>query len=187
MRLFLALEVPAQTRDALVKLQTALPMGRPVPADDLHLTLAFVGEIDGVSAAALHEEMERLRAPGFDLQAKGIDTFGGASPRALWAGVAPEPLLSRLRDKILSALRGAGIELPRERFRPHFTLARFRRRLPGNDIERLRLFVEERSGFVAMPFAVTEFALFRSTLRPSGPIYERLAAYPLEPPSGSGF
>lgn len=187
MRLFLALTVPAPTRDALAELQTALPMGRLVPAEDLHLTLAFVGEVDEVSAAGLHEEMERLRAPGFDLQAKGIGTFGGSSPRALWAGTAPEPQLPRLRDKIHSGLRRAGLELPRERFRPHFTLARFRRRLSGDEVERLRQFVQERSDFVAMPFAVEEFALFRSTLRPTGPIYERLVAYPLDPPIENGF
>ena len=38
-----------------------------------------------------------------------------------------------------------------------------------------------------MPFAVEEFALFRSTLRPTGPIYERLVAYPLDPPIENGF
>jgi len=84
----------------------------------------------------------------------------------------------RLRKKVRAAARGAGIDLPRERFRPHVTLARFSRSKPV-DMGRLTAFLGAYGGFRAGPFAVDRFCLYRSTLTPEGPVYDVLADYPL--------
>jgi 2'-5' RNA ligase len=75
----------------------------------------------------------------------------------------------------------AGLVLPRERFRPHVTLARFQRGLRLQDIETLRRFLNTYSGFPAEPFRVAEFSLFQSRLTPDGALHDRLADYPLDP------
>jgi 2'-5' RNA ligase len=69
--------------------------------------------------------------------------------------------------------------LPRERFNPHVTLARFNSGLTGELAQEMRDFAARRMNFTAGPFAVREFLLIRSMLGRTGPVYEELAAYPL--------
>jgi len=76
-------------------------------------------------------------------------------------------------------VRGAGIGLPRERFRPHVTLARLAPNLPAEPLERLRVWLEAEGGFRLPPVTVEEVTLFRSTLTRTGALHEPLATYPV--------
>ena len=178
-RAFAAIALPGSVASGLTAAQAGLPSGRPVPLENLHLTVAFLGEHPEPVIEDVHLALDGIRAPGFALTLIGAGLFGGRRPRALYAGVRPEPALDRLRKKVLQAARGAGLRLPRERYSAHVTLARFNAGLTGDEAVEMRDFAARRMGFTAGPFEVGEFLLIRSTLGRNGPVYQELAAYPL--------
>lgn len=184
MRAFVAIDPPAAVRDALELVQDALPpgLGRLADPDQLHLTLAFLGERPDEEIEAAHEALEGLRHPAFTLAPGGLGTFGARVPEVVWAGVRDAPStqgnLASLQAKVRSALHGAGIVLERKRFRPHVTLARLGRTEPAA-LERLAAFLARWDAFPSPPWEVQDLALWRSILRPSGAIHEELARYRL--------
>ncbi|MFV0513329.1 MAG: RNA 2',3'-cyclic phosphodiesterase [Jhaorihella sp.] len=179
MRAFLALDLPRGTKDALTRLRAELPVGRPVPAENLHLTLAFLGEQPEAVLSDLHDELESVRALRFDLGISGLGCFGSRSPKILFAAVSPDPGLGDLRRKIVGAARRAGIALARERFRPHVTLARFGKGLPAFEAARLGGLMQAHAGLTVPPQTVAGYSLVRSILRPQGALHEELARYRL--------
>jgi 2'-5' RNA ligase len=178
-RAFVGIALPEEIERALASVQAGLPVGRPVEPENLHLTLAFLGEQPEPVLEDLHHGLAAIDAPAFSLAIDGLDMFGGARPRTLHAVVTPNGALSRLRAKVHAVARTAGIEMPRERFVPHVTLARYNRPPAGEDLALLRAFVERRLALRTPPFEVEEFVLYRSILRQAGAIYEPLAVYPL--------
>ncbi len=179
MRVFLALDPSDALRDALDLLIARLHCGRPVDADDLHLTLAFVA---AAAPAALHEldlSLGMMRPGPATLEIRGLDTFGGAAPRLVHAAAVAHPDLVHLHRKIANAARRAGLALPRSRFVPHITLARFGRRMTPEDHARLGRFLEAHGDFRADPEAVREVSLYRSMPTEDGPRYDLLERYPL--------
>lgn len=184
MRVFVGIALPDDAVRTLVAAQAGLPVkppaGRPVAEENLHLTIAFLGEHPNTVVEDVHLALQEIRTPAFALTLSGAGLFGGDRPRVLYAGVNPDPALGRLREKVLQAARGAGLRLDRERYSPHVTLARFNSGLKGEAAQEMRDFAALRMGLRAGPFPVEEFILFRSTLGRNGPIYEELAGYPLE-------
>ncbi len=145
---------------------------RWTPADNLHLTLRFLGDTDPARVGDLCRGMDGVcaEAPAFELQLAGLGAFPSVDrPRVLWAGVGGSgvPALHRLQK----AMEGVMCELgwPSERgkaFHPHLTLGRVRelgkaRPRAGWDTES----VPEQS------FAVEELVLVRSELSPQGARY----------------
>jgi len=178
-RAFVAIPLPDGVVRGLAATQAGLPAGRPVPAENFHLTVAFLGEHPTTVIEDVHLALQGIRGPAFSLSMSGVGLFGGARPRVLFAGIDPDPALSRLREKVLQAARGAGLRLDRERYSPHVTLARFNSGLKGEAAQEMRDFAARRMGFRAGPFTVEEFVLYRSTLGRNGPVYDELAVYPL--------
>lgn len=178
MRAFVAIDLPDAVRDALETVQDRIPAGRPTDPETFHLTLAFLGEVPDAELDEMHLALDAIEAAPFQLQLRGLGTFG-KSPKVLWAGVEKGPDLARLRGKVRGAARQAGIELRRERFKPHVTLARFDAPPVAEELDKLRLFLERFQSFPAPPFEVTHVTLFRSILTKSGAVHEPLADYPL--------
>lgn len=178
-RAFVAIAPSDEARDALMEAQARLPAGRAVERDNLHLTLAFLGERPEPVIEDSHYALDRILAAPFALRLAGLALLGSARSMALVAEAAPEPGLSHLREKVVQAARDAGVPLERKRFRPHVTLARFNAGLAGEEGERVRAFAAQGAGFRAGPFEVEAFALVRSRLGRAGPVYETLAVYPL--------
>ena len=178
-RAFVALALPEALRFELMLLQNGLPLPRPIPPENLHLTLVFLGEQPEPVIADLHLALERLRAPGFEVALSGLDAFGGTRPRVVHVGVAANPALAHLQAKVASAARAAGIAVEGRRYVPHVTLARLR---PGEvDAGRFGRALAARGAFAAPRFRADDFRLFRSRLGGGGAAYEELARYPLEP------
>lgn len=178
-RAFVAIELSDEALDSLLAFQARLPMGRQVARDNIHLTLAFLGERREDEVEELHHALGRVHAAAFPLRLSGLDLFGRPAPRVLAALVAPEPRLQDLHDKVRRAAREAEIDLPRERFRPHVTLLRFREGLRGAALDRAVETTAQEALFSVPEFPVTEFHLYRSTLGRERPVHEILATYPL--------
>lgn len=177
MRTFIALPLPDQIRDGLAKIQEGIPAGRLVDAENLHVTLVFLGDQPEGALEELHDSLEVLRAPSFDLTIHGLGTFGGARTRTLWAGIKPEPRLQDLQKSVSRAVRRAGIALEHRRFVPHVTLARFKDSYE-EDAPFAR-FVAAEAGLTLPSFLVRHIALYASHLGKGGAHYEELAQYPL--------
>ncbi len=175
-RAFLGLELPAGLRDALTVQQFLLPLPRRVDPADFHLTLVFLGEVPEAALEAAHEEFACLTVRGFDLELKGLGLFGGAAPRAAWAGLAPSPALDLLQQKAAGAARRAGIVIPHRRFVPHVTLGRFPPPPPAEAM-RLERAIAAGAGFTAGPWQVRDMVLWQSTPGRAGHRYDELARY----------
>lgn len=179
MRLFLAIPMPTQVAVALARVQDEIPIGRPVPEENLHLTLAFLGEIPVTRAEAVHEVLEGVSAAPVELTFGALAVIEPAQPRALVLDVVPSRRLVALQGSVVSAARRAGLDLPRRRFRPHVTLVRFAGRLTPPDELRLAA-VLARLGLPRLwPVTAQSITLFQSHLRRDGALYEELAVYPL--------
>ncbi len=181
-RAFIAIPVPETAVPALGDVQGAVEVGRLVPAEDWHLTLAFLGDVPDGMLERLDEALRGLAVPAFGMRVRGIDIFGGRRPSVLYAGVERSEPLIRLRDKVRTAARAAGAELARERFRPHVTLARFPARMTMLETQRIAGVLEGWGDLDAGTVPVRHVSLYRSRLGPGGAVYEVLAEYPLGQP-----
>lgn len=176
MRLFVALALPDAVTDGLLALEGGIPGARWSTREQLHLTLRFIGEVDGRDALAIDDALASIRAPRFALELKGVGEFGGRNPRALWAGVRDDERLMHLQRKIESAVQRVGISPEKRKFSPHVSLAR----LKGSPRERIITFLAAHALYASGPFDVNAFILYSSTLTPNGSLYRPERSYRLE-------
>lgn len=176
-RLFTALELPEDVRTYLAGLAGGVPGARWIPAESMHLTLRFIGNVDETMFEDVGAGLMQVYAPGFDLVLEGIGNFArGRAPTALWVGVARNPALHRLQERIEAALTGAGLAPEGRKFVPHVALARLRNSPRG----RVEGFIAAHN-LVRLPaFPVKRFVLFSSFLGRAGASYRVEAAYPLD-------
>jgi 2'-5' RNA ligase len=169
--------MPEDTAARLAGLVRGLPVGRRVPEENLHLTLAFLGEVADAGLEELHDALSGLRAVPVELRFEGLGVFGDDRPRALWAAVADDPELDDLHRQIGRAARKAGLAPEARRFVPHVTLARLKGQ--REDAAPLARFLADRGGASVPPVRAVAISLMSSRLRPEGAVYEELARYPL--------
>lgn len=175
-RLFAAVEVPPQIAEGLARRQQGLPGARWRPAEALHITLSFYGEMREETAAELDEALAEIGAEPFELALMGAGCFGEAEDiRAVWAGVEPSPVLERLAARCEAAGRRVGIKGEVRAYRPHVTLAYLRRPDPA----RVAGWIADHNLLHSPPFPVTGFGLYSSWLSKEGSRYELERDYPL--------
>ena len=177
-RLFIAVPIDESVKANLERVGTAASARGVswVPPENMHITLAFLGEVEESRVPEVEDAMYAAsegEPEGLTLQAQGLGGFPDeAKARVLWAGLTGDvPRLIALQALVARELRGAGFEVDAKRFRPHITLARFRwpQPLPAR-LARLQQFGEWR---------VTEIQLVESHLRPTGARYVVRADVPL--------
>ncbi|GAA0558917.1 RNA 2',3'-cyclic phosphodiesterase [Rhizomicrobium electricum] len=167
MRLFTALALPDEIAPPLLLMQAGVPGARWQKREQLHLTLRFIGEVDGAQATAIDDALATIAVPSFTLELKGVGSFGGKIPRDLWAGAAPSEPLVHLNRKIESALQRIGLEPEARKFTPHVTLARLKNSPRGAVMD----YLTDHALYASTPFTVTAFCLYSSKLTSDGSIY----------------
>jgi len=177
MRSFVAIELPDEVTTALSQLSLSLPVGRPNPQENLHLTLAFLGDQSDRLLEELHYELAGIPVQGFELGFDGLGCFNAGAPKILYARIAASKALADLHQQVRRAAHRAGIMLDRQRYIPHVTLARFGQGLPWRDAQRLEGFIADHATAPLPPFTVAGFSLFQSTLHRDGAIHRRLSGY----------
>ena len=95
-RLFTALEIPRDAALSLSLLRGGLPGARWVDVENYHLTLRFIGDVEGHVADEIANALDRVRRHSFALTLSGVGAFGQKKPHAVWAGVAASPDLAAL-------------------------------------------------------------------------------------------
>lgn len=180
-RLFVALVPPPTVQAELAALATPLTGVRWTPAENLHLTLRFIGETDADKQARFEDALARVRVEPFILPVGQLGTFIGRGPaKVLWAGVGSgHTRLFQLRKQVDEALLTVDSGLPMPGFHPHFTIARLD---PHHEPKHLAAFVERHADFEAPPFRVATFQLVASELRAGQPpAYRVERSFPLAP------
>jgi 2'-5' RNA ligase len=185
MRLFVALELPAEVRQALVELIEQLkPLCRGAKwarPEGMHVTLKFIGNAvadgDAEKLAAVGAALATVKSDApVEMRYRGAGFFPNARrPNVFWAGVQASPNLAPLAADIERALEPLGIPREPRPFVPHLTLARFKS--PGG----VRPVVTEAEKFAEREFGSsreTEFHLFESKLKSDAAEHTKLESYP---------
>ncbi|MBF9044422.1 RNA 2',3'-cyclic phosphodiesterase [Rhodobacterales bacterium HKCCE4037] len=177
MRAFVALPIEEEAIAALIAAQGVLPFGRPVPEENLHLTLAYLGEVSERVLETLHDLLSSARLPAPEIIFGQLGTFAEMERGLVFAEVKQNDTLSALQGKVAQAARQAGADLPRRRFRPHVTLMRANRQPRGPERDRLARALGEPCNVPG--FTARRMSLYQSTLTPHGAVHEVMADYSL--------
>jgi RNA 2',3'-cyclic 3'-phosphodiesterase len=174
-RIFTALEIPRDATLSLSLLRGGLPGARWVDVENYHLTLRFIGDVEGHVADEIANALDRVRKPAFNLTLSGVGQFGGKKPHSIWAGVAASPDLFSLQAEIERICQRLGLSPDARKFTPHVTLARLKNASP----EAVASYLSARGNFSTMPFRVNRFVLMSSRESIGGGPYIVEEAWPL--------
>ncbi|TNE35294.1 MAG: RNA 2',3'-cyclic phosphodiesterase [Alphaproteobacteria bacterium] len=178
MRLFVAISLPDEIKENISYLRGGIPDARWIAAENSHVTLAFIGEVQSPMMQDISLALGRIRHPAFEMNIEGVGVFGSNKrPRILWAGVRNIDSINLLHKKIVTAIEGVGASVDDRRFRPHITLAR----VHNSPYERVRNFLTDHALFRTETIPVDGFALFSSHLSSTSAIYQEEVAFDLIP------
>ena len=175
LRLFLAVPIPESIADRLLTLAADVPGASWRSAEQYHLTLRFIGDVNEAIARDIDTELGRIIAAPFAIALSGVGSFGGREPSALWAGVSAPPDLARLGGACESAIRACRLAPERRSYRPHVTLAY----LNGASDHDVAHFLSDAAEFRTAPFQVDHFCMYASRATRAGSYYTQEAVYPL--------
>ncbi|MGJ8572917.1 MAG: RNA 2',3'-cyclic phosphodiesterase [Hoeflea sp.] len=174
-RLFTALEIPREAALSLSLLRGGLPGARWLSTESCHITLRFIGDIDGPTADELINAFDRIDRSSFSLTLSGLGCFGSKKPHSIWAGVSPSPELKALQAEIERICQRHGLPPDPRRFWPHVTLARLRNARLGDVVK----YLGGRGDFCTLPFDVGRFVVMSSRDSVGGGPYLVEEAYSL--------
>jgi 2'-5' RNA ligase len=184
-RSFLAFEQPPDMKDILAQVSGVLRNSRLdvrwVKPENIHLTVLFMGNMRGEVLEAMKGPIEKLCLTygPFRLSLKGTGCFPNArNPRILWIGLQGDlERMSLFREDLEKKLLPFGIKEEKRSFKPHLTLGRFRKfdRMNSELDDTLMRYRD----LISPVGTLHELSLFRSDLKPGGPIYTRLESWSL--------
>lgn len=175
-RLFTALRLPEMAAQQLSFKRGGLAGARWIDAENYHITLSFVGDVDHASAREIMRALDELMlGPGFEVELDQLDCFGGDKPRSIFAHAKPVPELAALKQKSDGAMRRACVNFDRRKFVPHVTLARLRHAAAGEVADYLT-----HAALHPVRFTVSEMVLLSSRDSRGGGPYRVEQAYPFD-------
>ncbi len=174
-RLFTALEVPPDIARQLSLLRGGLQGARWIDAENYHITLRFIGDVDKALARDIDEELLGVMRQPLAITIDELSTFGNERPRAIIARIKPSRALLELQAEHERLVRRAGVAPEARKFVPHITLARLRSVSPVA----VAGFLASRGLFVSQEFVASRVVLFSSRDSVGGGPYVTEAAYPL--------
>ena len=180
MRLFIGIQIPQTIRSAFASLlkdfRAIAPQVKWVRAENLHVTLKFLGETELTKLSALQNALAAVRsAEPVNLEFHGLGFFPDEKrPRVLWAGMDASANLKALAADIDQAAHRLAFPLEDRPFTPHLTLARFP--LPGLPPKLLHA-IREKSSQSFGSLHAEEFHLIESNLKSTGAEYTTLQTF----------
>ncbi|MCK6482598.1 MAG: RNA 2',3'-cyclic phosphodiesterase [Phycisphaerae bacterium] len=183
-RSFVAIELPDVARHDLSRLVSRLDSGvsgvRWIPANQMHLTLKFLGDIDERDLPMLCDLLSEaaLECEPFHLSLRGAGCFPPSGPvRIVWAGLEePTGRLARLHERCEALFAGLGFKQEHRAFRAHVTMARVKSARAGAEI---RQRVAAHVDFAGATFDVDEIVFYQSLLERDGAKYVALSRHGL--------
>lgn len=149
-----------------------------VDLQNLHFTLKFFGDIDTEGIDVLAERIENVvnDFDSFNIKIKGCGAFPNKNRiKVIWVGLDEDKILKDLHDKLDKQFNSLGFDLDKK-FSSHLTIGRMR---SAKGKEKVKNTIESFDNVDIGSMEVTRIVLKKSTLTPSGPIYEDLIEFKL--------
>lgn len=188
LRVFVAIELPAHTCDAIQKQTSRLrqTLGndfiRWVPSQNMHLTLKFLGDTAVTHLDFLKQMLvrEAEQHPSFEMQLGGVGCFPNQrNPRVLWIGIHAPSDLTSLQRGVEAGVSRLGYKPEARPFSPHLTVGRVRENASLIELQKIRAALNAiQPGNIAIA-KVDAVHLFKSDLQPGGAVYTKLFSTPL--------
>ncbi len=181
MRLFAAIDIPAEIKDALRcfvdRLRPTAKIGWS-PIENLHVTTKFIGEWPEPRLDEMKNTLASVPVSGaIDITIKGLGWFPNPRrPRVFWTGVEGGAPLRDLAKATEQAVARLGAPVEERVYSPHLTLARIREAVPLDRLHETIASFPAGCGFDFGSFTATQFLLYLS----AGGKYTHLAGFPLE-------
>ena len=178
-RSFLAIELPKLILKKIEEVQRDLRSTRAdvrwVNPEKIHLTLKFFGNIEESRIDPIFKSIEEpiRNTPPYSIEVKGVGAFPQLrNPRVIWIGlVNGKEILTSFQKQIETQLEKIGFQTENRPFHPHLTLGRMKSSRGKEEmVGRMEKHREEEFG----DFQVERVILFKSDLKPSGPVYTLL-------------
>jgi 2'-5' RNA ligase len=179
-RLFVSIPLQPEVKEALLNVQGYLPTSffKPLGKENLHLTLAFLGDTPVEVLPALKEILDDIagHTPPFSSELSGLGAFPNPwEPRVVWVGIdLGSAEAARVSDALRARLKQEKLSFDTKPFRPHITLAYSRKHLSRQELRKAgELFsklLREVKG-VRQSMRMEEISLVKSELRPEGAIH----------------
>lgn len=189
LRAFIAVELPGELRQAISRstetLRKALPgpLVRWVAPQNIHLTLKFLGDVSPANLERLAGtlEVEAAACQAFTISVGGLGAFPTPRrARVIWIGIEAPAALAALARGMEAAAARLGYAEEGRPFSPHLTLGRVDRSAGAADLARVHAALEGTTVGALGSAPVEAVHIFKSDLRPGGPVYTRLYALPLK-------
>ena len=179
-RIFVALDIPADVRGRIAELIRALvpscPKARWVRTEGMHVTLKFIGETPAEKVERIRDALGKIAPVGpLELHFRNVGFFPNARrPRVFWTGIEASPNLAPLAAAVEAQLAPLGIPREEREFKPHLTLARFKEEM---NLAPLHAELASRGALDFGAMCADEFHLYESRLKPGGAEYFKLATF----------
>ncbi len=188
MRLFIAIDIDKQNRDALRVLQQQLQSkvdikksdAKWVNPDNIHLTLKFLGEVKDAKADEICKIVEDVasRHESFEFDLETVGYFGATSAKVLWVGTGTgSDKLLKLQKELEEEFASAGWPQDPREFNGHLTVCRIRNTKAGI---KLAAITEDYKDFKLGSVLADSVSIYQSQLTSDGPIYTLLGNYKLQ-------
>ncbi|MBX9741836.1 MAG: RNA 2',3'-cyclic phosphodiesterase [Beijerinckiaceae bacterium] len=125
-RLFTGFEIPPDLSFELSLMRGGISGARWIDAENYHVTLRFIGDVDHAMARDISSSLDLIRRDRCEIRIDGLASFGGDKPRAIVARVQPTAPLVDLQAEQERLMRRLGLPPEPRKFTPHVTLARLR-------------------------------------------------------------
>jgi RNA 2',3'-cyclic 3'-phosphodiesterase len=170
-RLFVAIELTKPIRQLLVALNPQLRGVRWLSAEQMHLTISFLGNVERSMEEKLREKLGAIIWKPFFLPIIGLGTFPTRGwSKIVWIGVGTgHPHLFQLHKRVWEAVLASGLEPDLRPWHPHITLARCQR----VSAQTLRPFLKTHADYEAGMIRIESFCLNSSSLTAAGSVYTR--------------
>ncbi|MFM8986567.1 MAG: RNA 2',3'-cyclic phosphodiesterase [Planctomycetia bacterium] len=176
LRLFVAIDLPADVQRRLLRLVPAASGVRPVAAGQVHLTLHFLGGVAAAAVEPLTTALAGVAWHGFPLVLAGGGRFPPRGPASvLWVGVRESGPLRGLHSALAAAMRDHGLPVETRPFVPHVTVARLARHAGRAAVDD---FLRAADQLEPLEVGVDRFHLYRSDRGPAGQVHAVLRSFP---------
>ena len=188
LRAFIAVDLPLKIRQnvqqAMLSLQRDIrPLIRWVALENMHLTLKFLGDIPSENVEVLTQLIQAQADSfnSFDIHLSGIGSFPSPKrQRVIYIGIQAPAALEAFQRQMESATRRLGYNPEERAFAQHLTIGRVRQHITVDEQQKIRRSLEESTIDSLGTARVNSVHLYKSDLKPKGPVYTKLFSAPLK-------
>lgn len=176
--IFIAVSIPPGISQTLQRLTHGISNTEWVEKENLHITLRYIGKIQGFQLHDIAEALQDIQAKPISLKIKGMGHFIKKRGITLYAQIDNSSSLTPLKNMVDKKLGEVGFPKSRSHYIPHITIGYYK----GKNNETVAHFLEANSFFETETFEIKSFKIFSSHKSLKRRIYTEEASFPLQNP-----